>query len=404
MLLRLAFLLLAFSASVFSAAAQTVTASAQVTDWPLSTIDKKPVEARYWRGYDILPFIDALTLTMAVTPQAEAPEVSASVVWRMGREGIKRGRRVPAAELPAGVHLVAFVLRGDVIQNGARVAGLTLAIDSTRLAPGETLVLDPLTDWGTLFDDVGAEESRRIVEAGFTLENLQLARAAFTVFPTGTSAAPDAVPAPSDRRSRDEDVYRTVYVTDVWVDVAWNLGWLFGPDPYPGRRESARALAPRGETGRTTRETKKKEDEEEDDSGELLPAALMVGAGVAALAVFGGTAGYVAQSNEPIGVAAGFLRKGGGVMLQASANPAALGMEKRDESMSAQIIGFAGGYAIQPAVGLGLRYHERAGAMQVDPAVTLGAVWRGGPVSALVGYEVIAGRAAFGLLFSWKTR
>lgn len=390
---------------VLPAAAQepaaVVNASAQVQDWPLSTIDRRPVEARHWRGFDILPFIETLNLTLAVAEADGQPDVAARVAWRMGQEGVKRGRRVPAAELPEGVHLVAFVLRADVVQEGRRVAGLTLAVDSTRLAAGETLVLTPLADWSTLFDGVSAGEARGIVADGFALDNLQLVRAAFAVFPLRTSSAA------THRRMGDETIsHRSVYDTNVWVEVAWDLTWLMGPEYRDGYAVS-RPRAPRGETGtgRGRSSGSRDEDEEDDDeSGELLPAALMVGAAVAGVAVFGGTAGYVAQANEPIGVAAGYVRRGGGVLLQASANGAALGLDEADESLSAQLIGFMGRGALQPALGVGVRYHERAGAMQADPTVTPGAVLRAQRVSFLVGYEVFGGEPVFGLFYSWRLR
>ncbi len=376
------------------ARAQESTASAKLTNWPLSTLEA-PVPARHWRGLDILPFIDTMTLTLAASDAGERPAVAARVLWRMGREGIKKGRRVPAQALPADIRLAAFVLRADVMQRGERVAGLTLAVDSTRLAAGQTLVLEPQADWPALFDGVSGEQARRIVNEGFTLDNLHLARAAFGVFATETSALPD--------RPRERVVHRGAYDTNVWVDVAWNLTWLFGDDPYPNR--AVAAGTPRTATRRDASrdEDDRPDKKDEDEAGELLPAALMVGAGVVAAAVLGGTAGYAAQGGEPIGLAAGYYRREGGLLLQASVNGAALGMEKADESISAQVLAFYGGSRwVQPALGLGARYHERAGIMQVDPVVTVGAVLRGARISALVGYEVFGNRPAFGLFYTFR--
>lgn len=399
--------LLLLAAFALPVQAQEATTSAALYDWPLSAHTRR-VPDRHWRGLDVLPFIERLSLTFAVADAGDVPDVSARLSWRMGSEGIKRGRRVPARAMPAGINMVAFVLRADVVQQGSRVAGLTLAVDSTRLPAGEILVLDPRASWDVLFDEVDAATARQIVEEGFTLENLQLVRAAFGVFDGRTSDA-------SGPR-RERVVSRGAYEAypDVWVEVAWDLMWLFGNDPYPGRG-SNRALTPRGATGRESARAERgsrgekedsKKDDKKDKSGELLPAAGMIGAALVAGAVVSGSAGYAIQADEPIGFASGFFRPAGGVVLQASANLPALGMEEGDESLTAQLIGFYGSarQPVQPAVGFGLRYHERQGDLKVDPAFTLGGMFRLGRASLLAGYELVGQRPSFGLFYSWKMR
>lgn len=370
--------------------------TAHVFDWPGSA-HAEPVPDRHWRNLDILPFIERLSLTLDVREGDRAPVVEARVSWQIGREGIKRGRRVPARDLPAGVSLVAFVLRGDIIQEGARVAGFTLAVDSTRLRSGETLVLSPEASWASLFDEVDESMARQIVKAGFSIENLRLVRAAFGVFNPATSSASD-VP----RERMDE---RSVYdaYPDVWIEVAWDLAWLMHASDRPAY-ERRRSLASRGASGRDGKSRDTDEEEEEDPSGELLPAAVMVGAALVTGAVLSGSAGYVAQADEPIGLATGVIRQRGGLIVQGSVNPAALGLEQGDESLTAQVIGFFGGprQIVQPAVGFGVRYHERAGAMQLDPAVTFGGMVRLGQTSLLAGYEVVGNRPSFGLIYAWR--
>ena len=374
--------------------AQETVATAHLENWPLSA-HESPVPDRHWRGLDVLPFIDRLSLTLAVSDGGDAPDVAARLTWRMGGEGIKRGRRVPARVLPPGIHMVAFVLRADVMQGGARVAGLTLAVDSTRLPAGEVLLVEPAATWDVLFDEASADAARRIVAAGFTLENLRLVRAAFGVFDARTS----------NGARRERVVNQSVYdaYPDVWIEVAWDLAWLFRDGGNGGRygRYAARGATGRGEGKGGDRAD---EDEDDDESGELLPAALGLGAAVVAGAVISGSGGLSFQGNEPIGLMSGFVRPRGGVVLQASANAQALGMEKGDESLTAQVFAFYGRarQPFQPAVGVGVRYHEQAGETEIKPAITAGTMWRLGRFSLLTGYEFVGQRPAIGLMYSWK--
>ncbi len=383
---------LALAALALPAGAQPVTTTADLYDWPLSVHDAPP-PPDHWRPYDVLPFIRRLTLTLEATDAGEAPRLAARLSWQMGSEGIKKGRRVPARQMPDGVALVAFVLRADVVQNGARVAGFTLAVDSTRLASGQMLDIAPAATWAVLFDGVDADAARRIVGEGFTIENLQLVRAAFGVY-DGRQSRNGRAP-----RVRDGSVYDAY--PDVWVDVAWNLAWL-------GVRDGAYATAaPRPRHARGDRDSSSSDDDEKKDkNGELLPAAAMIGVALVGGAVLGGSAGIAVQTDEPLGFATGIVRARGGALLQASANGAALGLADGDESITAQIIGFGGGAGqkVQPALGLGVRAHEQRGDLQVDPALTLGAMFRLGKASLLAGYEVFGGRPAFGLIYSWKMR
>ena len=434
-------LVLAFLAALPAtpaARAQTAEGRVLLQDWPAGL---RRASARVLRRYDALPDIDTLALgyRVAAAPApdggAGVPIVDLAVRWVPGGAGILDGRRVTFASMPKGLRLVAFVLEADVEQDGRRVAGFTVEVDSVRLAPRDVLALTPEARWTTLFDGLDGSDARRLVQEGFALTNLRLTRAAFAVFPaaSGPRTSGATGTAPGDRRSDgaarrddqpddrpgDRPERATVVVFDTAVRVAWDLAWLFAHerrDEAVWTEDAGRTRKPRGSSGRASRENEEEDEDDDEDDSSLLPAALALGAGVGMMAVLGGTVGTYADADAPIGLAAGRVTPRGGVLLQASANASALGLDGGAEILTVRLLGFGGARRgpLQPLFGLGLRASDGYAActdgpcgdedVALDGVLTLGAALNLRRVVLLGGLDVLHGTPEFGAVFNFRAR
>lgn len=356
--------------------------SVQQHNWPLSTHANPPRES-HWRQFDVLPFIDRLTLNYRMVQGAEQPDVQLGLSWVPGQEAVVAGRRGPYARLPEGIALVAFELRADVVVNGQVRGEFVVQVDSARLQAQDTLFFAPEATWDALFAGRSAEEAREIVQQGAHLERLRLVRAAFAVY--------DVVGADRRLSSRPRG---TVYRDEAYVDVSWDLYWLFGSDSP--RRTSG---LPRGTTG-----SDRSDRDDDDETGEYLGPALMVAAGVAALAYVGGSVGYYGTETEPLGLSAGFLSRRGGVLVHAGVNAQALGIGTGPESLSLRLLGLIGtGIPVEPLIGFGLRFHEIPGGDTVmDPVFPVGVAFRADPAVITLAGDTTTGNVEFGLIFRFR--
>ncbi len=352
--------LAAASPVVPAATAQPTAASAEMTGtlvrrgWP----DRLP-QGREAQRYDALPSMDTLALGYRIADRGDAPSVEIAFRWTMGARALLDGREVDAARLPGGLRLVAFVLTADVVQNGRRVGGFTVQIDSTRLGAGQTLRLAPAVAWSHLIDGLSATEARQAVNAGATLENLRLARAAFAVYGTTTSAAGRVAGdrrdrSRNDRRDRDRrdgPSRRTVIIVDPVVDLVWNLAWLFVDDPY-GR--------PRGYGGVWSAVNDALDHADGDDDTELLVPALAGMAAVGVAAWQAGSVGVYGADGAPLGVAGGYTGPRFGTYVQVGVSPSVFGLADRPEVAEARLLGYIRprGWAIAPLFGLGGQVFE----------------------------------------------
>lgn len=364
-------------------ASSQVVGTVQQHNWPLSTHANPPRDS-HWRQFDVLPFIDHLTLGYRLRDGGALPDVQLALSWVPGREAVVSGQLGSYARLPEGIALVAFELRADVVLDGEVRGEFVVQVDSARLQARDTLFFAPQATWEELFSERSAEEARDLVRQGAQLERLRLVRAAFAVYDT----------VGSNRRLSTRP-RGTVYRDESYTYSEWDLYWLFGSNSSY-RTGSGYA---RGATG-----SSRSSDEDSDETGEYLGPALMVAAGVAALAYVGGSVGYYGTETEPLGLVAGFLGRRGGTLIQAGVNAQALGIGSGHEALSARILGLIPtGIPVEPVVGFGLRFYEVPGGDTVmDPIFPLGVAFRADPAVITLAGDANSGTVEFGLIFRFR--
>jgi hypothetical protein len=355
--------------------------------WP-----HRALNMRRARSLGVLPAMDTLALGYRVVPTGARPGLDVAFRWTPGAWGILDGQRVPYSRLPEGLRLVAFVLTADVMQAGRRVAGFSFEVDSTRLAAGDVLRVSPQAPWGRLFDGTSAAEARRIVEEGFTLDNLRLVRAAFAVYERDGRR--------SSRRAERRPSHRTVVVLDEVIEATWHLGWLFD-DTHRWDQGVTRPAD--------------KEDPEGDDDEQLLPAALTGLATVAAVAYAGGTGGFYGAGGAPLGLAAGRTGRSGGVLAQVGVNLGVLGARNEPERLQVRLVGYRTGMRspVGPFVGAGVEAREAVlcrldapceatDGLRFRGLLSAGLALRAGRIVLLGGAELVRGRPEFGVVFRMR--
>ncbi len=314
--------------------------------WP----DRLP-EGRAARRYAALPSMDTLALGYRIADAGAAPLVDVAFRWTPGESGLLDGRTVDFERLPSGLRLVAFVLTADLVQNGRRIGGLTVEVDSTRLGPDQTLRIAPEVAWSHLFDGLSATEARQAVADGATLTNLRLARAAFAVFgTTRTARGRSSRAGRADRtRSGEDAAYRTVIVLDAVTDVLWDLAWLYDTG---GPRH--------GYSGVWSSVYDALEDADGDDDTELLPAALAGVAVVGVAAWQAGSLGVYGADGAPLGVMGGYTGSRLGIYVQAGVSASVLGLADRPEVAQGRMLGYVRprGWRVAPLVGVGAEVNE----------------------------------------------
>lgn len=406
-------------------------------------------DARY--GYDLLGAVDTLALGVAYRVEDDRPVVQFSLDWTPGAYGVVDNEKVPYDELPGELHIVAIDLSAAVYVEEAPVATMTLWLDSLTLAPLPEQYFFELDDpaWEAVFAGASAEDARTYFADGFTLRDLQIDRIAFATY------EPDEA-GPSYDRPFDPS-YPTrigVYPPHVGIFVDWVIwprertaGKRAEPaarpertprtgigrtvpsdarrprtragrqaDPAEGRttrtatgdREEATAErdASRGKTRSASSGKKGKDDDDEDDDEQLLPAALIGVAAVGVVAYLAGTVGYYGNTETPIGVTAGYVQPGGGMLLQVGINSAVLGAGDEPERLLGKVMGFYDVVhaPVQPAIGLGVLAEEDGDDIDLTPALSLGAVGNFGPVLLFGGYDLVADGVDFGIAINFRSR
>lgn len=370
---------------------RVVEGRAVLRNWPDG---QRPLTGRAMRRYAALPTLDSLEVGYRFSPAVgRSVPLELAVRWVPGATGILRGRRVPFAQMPEGLRLVGFVVEADVMQGRRRVATFTYSVDSTRLAARDVFAQRLDAPLAQVFDGLSEAEARRVLAEGFTLDRLRLTRAVFAVPRQNLGSAP--LPegrvggAEARRRERqaveaaERDVWLTVYTVDRALDLAYYAAWM------------ERAVG-RGE--------------EDDERGELLGHAALAASAVATVGLLTGSAGTYLSADTPLGLTAGITRPGGGLLLQASTNAAALGMTGGTERVDVRLLGFRrfGRLAVMPLVGLGARLTDRPDGSYVAardesrPLLTLGAVYPIGSALVLGGADVLTGAPELGLVWRWR--
>lgn len=416
---------------------------ATLTRWPDES--GAPILERY--PFDLLPFIDVLTLGYSYRVDKGLPVMAFSVAWTPGQYGILNQKKVRYERLPDDVRIDALTLQAEVIVDGEWKTNLIVSVDSLLLPPEpQRFSFDAgALDWETIFSDATAEEARDYFAQGFTLENLQIDHIAFATF----EPAPKRRSQTQQRRAETQRRPRQVRVYPVDLDVYIHI---FGGLARSSRRATTRTVydTPRGSArgrgirasgdgtgdrtvssnggrrgGRTRDEStsptasndsdpdqsssdrkKRKKDDDEDDETSLLPAALTAAAAIGAVAVVGGTVGYYGNTEAAFGLQGGFARPGGGAVLQAAVNEAVLGKGDADQHLIAKITGFydALGNPLQPAIGLGAVLTARGEDVDIAPTLSVGVVAQLDAVLLMGGYDISTNGFDFGIAYNFKFR
>lgn len=371
---------------------RVVEGRAVLRNWPDG---QRPLTGRAMRRYAALPTLDSLEVGYRFSPAVgRSVPLELAVRWVPGSTGILRGKRVPAAQMPEGLRLVGFVVEADVMQGRRRVATFTYSVDSTRLAARDVFAQRLDAPLAQVFDGLSEAEARRVLAEGFTLDRLRLTRAVFAVPRQNLSAAPlpEGRVGSAEARRKDRmaveaaaerDFWLTVYTVDRALDLAYYAAWM------------ERAVG-RGE--------------EDDARGELLGHAALAASAVATVGLLTGSAGTYLSADTPLGLTAGVTRPGGGLLLQASTNAAALGITGGTERVDVRLLGFRrfGRLPVMPLVGLGARLTDRPDGSYVAardesrPLLTLGAVYPFGRALVLGGADVLTGAPELGLVWRWR--
>jgi len=461
-LLRLVFLasiLVLATFPVLQPASAQETASGQgimvVSDWP----DK---QTRETSRFDILPFIDSLSVAYRFRVLNGAPDLSMVLEWASTGEAIFNGERTSLSEIEGTPAIVGLELVADAVSaDGQRVAGFSLVVDSMIVEPSPDIIQIDLPDlnWENVFVDTPAERAREIFEAGFELRNPVIVSAGFAQLSGGEEMAADVVeerekdrrrpPQVAPRRPRNVSVYRGPGVVDIGFDLFWLIGSGSRPirvsDDGPrenigrgslgGRNRGRGDRADRPDRSRGDAEGRSSErdsdaaaerdrskgrsplswpgssksdddDDDDDDDDELVPYAVAAIAAAGALAVFGGTIGYYGSSRyAPIGLTSGFVGRDGGVLLQVAVNESLITDNAGPKRVMGRILGFGDllhSPRIQPAIGGGVLLTSLGDEIEYDPSVSMGAVVRFDALLFYAGFDVMQNSPEFSVALNLR--
>jgi len=217
----------------------------QLTNWPDS-------EARRVLRYDILPFIDTLTVRYEYGVEDGAPYMDFFIEWQPGTHAIYRGALLDFDEIPGDVKMAALDLRFGVFVDGQRSATLSLVVDSMVVGPSPDFVRVTLPDltWENVFADATVEDATSIFQRGLELGDLEIAGAGFAVFDEAEEAVTEERRGSRTSYPRRVSIYRAPHFVDVFVDVSWLIG---GHNRYRWPNlDDPRGSMGRGDAGRTT--------------------------------------------------------------------------------------------------------------------------------------------------------
>jgi hypothetical protein len=344
--------------------------------------------------------------------------------WQPDHRVLYEGDILPYEDGPSDVRMVNVELRADVQAGGESIGDMIIAVDSMALRPLPSIYSFEVTvSHDRVFLDASAEEARRALVQGVTLDSLVVERMGFASPSASTSERrrrPDAQerrPAPSPRPSVYEPTTRIF------------IGWRVAPRPYyVDEKDGKRTVRPRGETaGRSatdddTRRTARRgeadadesgddetrtrgtsdDDEDDEDEPSLRGPALGAAAAIGLVAYAGGTVGLYGRGDTPIGLAAGYTQPSGGLQLHAAVNGAVIEGES-GQKLTVKALGFYDVFSarVQPAVGLGVQIDpQREG--DVAPSASLGLAGNFGHFVLVGAFDVVQGTPEVGLAYNFR--
>lgn len=426
-----------------------------VSDWP-------DEQTRETSRFDILPFIDSLSVAYRYRVLDGRPDLSMVLEWASTGEGILNGERTSLSEMEGTPAIVGLELTADAVSaDGRRLAGFSLIVDSMIVEPSPDIIQIDLPDleWENVFVNTPSGRAREIFDAGFELRNPVIVSAGFAQLSGGKALAADVVeereedsrrpPQVAPRRPRNVSVYRGPGVVDIGFDLFWLIGSGSRPirisDDGPrenigrgslgGRNRSRGDRADKPDRSRGDSEGRSAErdsdvaadrdrgkgrspiswpgssksddeDDDDDDDDELVPYAVAAVVAAGALAVFGGTIGYYGSSRfAPIGLTSGFVGRDGGVLLQVAVNESLIADDAGPKRLMGRILGFGDVLSsprIQPAVGGGVLMTSRGGEIEYDPSISMGAVLRVDALLFYAGFDVVQNSPEFSLALNLR--
>ncbi len=412
------------SAQASSASTGQGKGTATLTDWPASLsqlLREMGEDAPY-----LLPRIDSLALEYRYAANDTSSQWSFVFGWAPAQRVLYQGDVMPREKGPSDVRMVNVELRAEVKADGETVGEMIVAVDSMALRPFPSIYsFEVSVNHDRVFLDASAEEARRALERGVTLDNLVVERMGFTSAETVSTSERRRSPEARDRRAPRPEPSIYAPRTRIYV------GWRVAPRPYyVGDRGGTRTVEPRGETvGRgaetgTTRAARRSEedeaeprtddrrtrsksdDEEEDEDDEdftnLRKAALGAVAAVGLFAYVGGTVGVYGRGDTPIGLAAGYTRPSGGVQLQAAVNGAVLEGDS-GQKLTLKALGFYDVFSspVQPAVGLGVQI-DPTRSRDVVPSASVGLAGNFGRFLLFGGADLVHGTPEVGVAYNFR--
>jgi len=402
---------------------------ATLTDWPASLpelLQEMGTDAPY-----LLPRLDSLALEYRYAADDSTSQWSFVLGWMPDQRVLYQGEVLSRKRGPSNVRMANVELRADVKVNGESVGEMIVAVDSMALRPLPSIYsFEVSVGHDRVFLDTPAEEARRVLSQGVTLDNLVVERMGFTSAAPSTSRrrrSPDAGERRPTPRSSP-----SVYEPRTSI----HIGWRVAPRPYyvdVDESDGQRTVRPRGEAvGRATeaddararRGRRDKSDEDEDDSTEkrsrgadsktdtdedeeddepsLQGPALGAAAAIGLVAYAGGTLGLYGGGDTPIGLAAGYTQPDGGVQLQAAVNGAVID-DDPGQKLTLKALGFYDVFSsrVQPAVGLGLQIDPRREG-DVVPAASVGVAGNFGRFVLVGGVDVAQATPEISVTYNFR--
>lgn len=402
--------------------------TATIEGWPRSLpelLDEMGRKAPY-----LLPRVDSLALDYRYAVTDSTSRWSFVLSWRPAERVLYEGEVLPRREGPRDVRMTNVEFRADVRVDAEKRAEMVVGVDSMRLRSlPDRFVFNVTVRHDRVFLDTPADEARRILSAGITLDPLVVERMGFTA-----AGAQRDEERPPDARRRDQPSRGpSIYTPRTNI----LIGWRIGPRPYyVGDRDGdgeADTRRPRGETvGRSSEGGEERgrggergeneegtdeedgrsgaegvlsgsdEEEDDEDDTDLGTPALAAAAAVGLVAFAGGTVGLYGRGDTPLGLASGYTHPRGGVQLQASVNSAVL-EDEPDQKLSLRALGFYDvfGARVQPAVGLGVQIDPDVG-RDVEPAISGGLVGNFGRFVLYGGFDVVQQTPEIGFAYNFR--
>ncbi len=422
---------------------------ATLADWPTSLpelLREMGTNAPY-----LLPRLDSLALEYRYAADDSSSQWSFVLGWAPDHRVLYQGEILPWEERPSDVRMANVELRADVQVDGKSVGEMIVAVDSMALRPLPSIYsFEVKVGHDRVFLDATAEEARRALAEGITLDSLVVERMGFASAGTSTSERrqPDTRERRPDRRPRP-----SIYEPRTTI----SIGWRVAPRPYyvdideRSGEGGERTVRPRDESigrGATAEDTRARasrrdeadaegrdadaegrdadaegrdadrvrrsgsdeeengDDEEEDDDDEDEPSlrgpALGAAAAIGLVAYVGGTVGLYGRGDTPLGLAAGYTQPSGGVQLQAAVNGAVI-EDEPGQKLTLKALGFYDVFSsrVQPAVGLGLQIdRQRDG--DIVPSASVGLAGNFGRFVLVGGVDVVQGTPEVGLTYNFR--